>query len=77
MSDRPLRDREIRWAERIATLELKVELMAETNEEIKNKLDELLTLKSKGMGAMWLASAILGTGILGIGVFVFNWIKGI
>lgn len=71
------------WVERIVRLEETVKTMTksiDTQEasqtEIKEKLDELLELKSKGMGAVWLISAILGTGVLAfVGVF-FRWVKG-
>lgn len=71
-----MNDREIEWAQRIAVLELKVQQVTDTNEEIKLKLDELLLLKSKGMGAFWLASTLLGTGIVGILIAFTNWFRG-
>lgn len=44
--------------------------------EVNDKLDKLLTLRDKGVGAFWLASTILGTGIVG-GIITFvNWIVG-
>lgn len=37
------------------------------------KLDELLILKSKGMGAFWLASTLLGTSLIG----ALSWLVGL
>jgi len=62
--------------ERIRALEVQMthlmEMMAKQNE----KLDELLGLKNRGVGAFWLASALAGTGIIGVLVSVVEWIKG-
>ena len=58
--------------ERLATLEAEMRqvfnFQAEhkiQTKEINRKLDELLSLRNKGVGAFWLASALTGTGILG------------
>ncbi len=40
------------------------------------KLDSLLELRAKGMGAIWFASAILGSGVLGGIYFLTSWLKG-
>ena len=69
-------NREIEWAQRIAILELKVSQLTVASEEIKDKLDELLLLRSKGAGAFWLASSILGTGIVGVVVALISWMRG-
>lgn len=76
-------DREVEWAQRIAVLEVKVEnLIAEQKEmvsvqtSIDTKLSELLELKSKGLGAFWLASTLMGTGLLGLVVALVNWMRG-
>lgn len=63
-------------SERITLLEYKVELIETAVGEIDRKLDELLALRQKGMGAFWLASSILGTGIIGAIALVFNWFRG-
>lgn len=62
-------------AERLAVLETKqiedrVKLVS-----IEKKLDQLLDLRAKGAGAFWLASALLGTGIVGFLGSVFGWFK--
>lgn len=76
-------DREVEWAQRIAVLEVKVEnLITEQKEivsvqtSIDTKLSELLELKSKGLGAFWLASTLMGTGLLGLVVALVNWARG-
>lgn len=69
-------DRDIEWAERIAVLELKVNTMQTGQDSINEKLDELLQLRAKGMGAFWLASALLGTGIIGLVLALVQWMKG-
>lgn len=68
---------EIKWVERIVTLENTVKDQTKKIDEMTDKLDELLELKSKGMGAFWLASAILGTGIVGVVLTLLRWSKGV
>jgi hypothetical protein len=78
---------DIRMAERLAIVELKLEQYslqcarerAETKSDISAmdaKLDELLGLKNKGMGAFWLASSLLGTSLIGAVSFFLSWMKG-
>lgn len=73
--------------ERIAVLEEKVQRLnddfshhaIETRNEYKvvdEKLDNLLVLRDKGVGAFWLASTIFGTGIVGGVVMLFNYLRG-
>lgn len=59
-------------AERVVRLETEVNQLTKmlqehqtTTKEMNEKLDSLLTLRHKGVGAFWLASAVLGTGIIG------------
>lgn len=47
-------------AERIAALEVKVDDFSRELKEQSQKLDDLLALKNKGMGAFWLASTLAG-----------------
>ena len=63
-------------AERLALLEYKDELREAKLEEIGDKLDELLALRQKGMGAFWLASSLLGTGIVGAILMCINYFRG-
>lgn len=46
--------------ERITALEVQVSDLRETVQSLEGKIDSLLELKYKGMGAFWLASAIIG-----------------
>lgn len=62
--------------ERLALLEYKDELKERTLEAMDQKLDELLALRQKSMGAFWVASSILGTGIIGAIALVVQWLKG-
>lgn len=59
--------------ERIASLEQQVLFLTTQQKEMNGKLDQLLTLKNKGMGALMLASTIIGTGIVGILAQLFGW----
>lgn len=70
-------------AERITALEIQMGHMLEeshkTNiklDHTNTKLDELLNLRSKGVGAFWLASALTGTGIIGFSLQLLDWLKG-
>lgn len=65
-------DFEIEVSERIKALEVRVERF----EAIEAKLDELLELKSKGMGAFWLASLIVGTIFSIVGSNILEWVRG-
>ena len=62
-------------AERIASLETTVAALKDEQEKTNQKLDELLALRYKGAGAFWLASALVGTGIIGFLGMVFGWFK--
>jgi len=73
-------------AERIAQLETLVEVLRDEqrahilavkqeSEKTNRKLDELLMLRAKGVGAFWLASTLLGTGIVGMIVSIVEWFK--
>lgn len=73
--------------ERIAVLETKVETLAQKfddhvtetraeNKALEAKLDSLLTIKNQGVGAFWLASALMGSGIIGLVISFVQWIKG-
>lgn len=56
-------------AERVAVLETKLEKL----DSIESKLDDLLHLKSKGMGALWLVSLLVGSGMLGLVAAVISF----
>lgn len=61
--------------ERLTALEVKFDLHMAKQTEMDAKLDELLALRNKGMGVFWLASTLVGTGILGFFYTVLDWIK--
>lgn len=61
--------------ERLTLLEYKDSLKQSKLEEINTKLDDLLSLQNKGIGAFWLASALLGTGIIGAILQFISWLK--
>lgn len=71
-----MNEREIEWAERIAVLEEQIKQLTRSNKDMNDKLDSLLELKSKGVGAFWLASTLVGTGIVGMFSIVVDWFKG-
>jgi len=59
--------------QRITVLEQEVKQVKEelikseaTNMRMESKLDELLELRSKGMGVFWILSGLFGTGLIGI-----------
>lgn len=45
-------------------------------EDANKKLDELLALRNKGAGVLWLLGGVISTGILGVIVELMNWMKG-
>ncbi len=61
---------------RLAVLEHRVNELDAKLESIDNKLDELLQLRSKGMGAFWLASILVGTSFVGFVTMMFSWMRG-
>lgn len=61
--------------ERIAVLETKHDAMEDKLDSVIAKLDTLLELKSKGMGALGLVGLILSSGIVGIVLMVVNMFK--
>lgn len=58
-----------------STYDAHVEEQRDKYSLIDSKLDNLLQFRDKGMGAFWLASTIVGTGIVSGIVMLFNWIK--
>lgn len=62
-------------AERIAQLEVRMLDVQSQQIQINNKLDDLLALRNRGIGAFWLASTLLGTGIVGLIVQLTSWWK--
>lgn len=62
-------------AVRLALLEANVSSLLAVMEERDRKLDELLTLKHRGMGAIWLASLLFGSSMLAALATLISWIK--
>ena len=62
--------------ERIAVLETKVEDIHKDLNKISSQLDELLQLKTKGMGALGLVGIIFSSGIAGVILMVVNYFRG-
>lgn len=62
-------------AVRLALLEANVTSLLAVMEERDRKLDELLTLKHRGMGAIWLASLLFGSSMLAALATLISWIK--
>ena len=60
--------------ERLAILETQMAANNRQLDAMDGKLDELLALRHKGIGAFWLASALTGTGIIGALSLLWNWI---
>lgn len=61
--------------ERIAQLEVLIQHVRTEQAETTAKIDELLAMRNKGLGAFWLASTLLGTGMVGVIVELISWIK--
>lgn len=72
MTDKVLRD-----GERITALEVQVSHLLQEQQQMNQKLDELLGLRNKGIGAFWLVSALAGTGIIGISMSLLDWLRGV
>lgn len=64
-------------AERITALEIQMAHVLAESQSMSKKLDELLGLRNRGIGAFWLASALAGTGIIGLAVSLVDWFKGV
>lgn len=52
--------------ERVRTLETQTVRIIEDLNEIKLKLNELVDLKSKGLGAFWFIGLLIGSGLVGL-----------
>lgn len=61
--------------ERLSALEVEVKQLQTTMQDVDTKLDDLLALRHKGMGAFWLATSLLGTSLMGILGHLFGWFK--
>lgn len=62
----------VQLSERVAVLETNQSADRVTLQSIETKLDSLLELKAKGMGALYLVSLVVGSGVLGVIALVMN-----
>jgi hypothetical protein len=62
-------------AERIRALEVTVDSLVAELHKLNTVLTSLVAFKHKGIGAFWLASALVGTGIVGTVSMLLNWIR--
>lgn len=62
--------------ERLAILETKIESMSDQHTAMMAKLDALLAFKHKGLGAIGLVTAILGSSVLAAFAVIMDWFKG-
>ena len=69
--------REFIVEERLAILETKVTAMIETNQELNKKIELLLELRHKGVGAFWVASGLFGTTVMGVFFALVHWLKSV
>lgn len=65
---------QLNHAERMARVEEQVKNLADVVEKLDAKIDSLLELRNKGIGAFWLMSLLFGTGIAGI---IITWFGGV
>lgn len=68
--------RSMTQAERITALETKVEQLTKDVQDMNQKLDDLLALRNKGVGAFWLASSLFGASLVGVLGLLISWFKG-
>jgi hypothetical protein len=76
------------YGERMARVETEVTGLKEAFEAHKldtnirlttmdKKLDDLLALRNKGAGVVWLVSGLIGTGLIGAAVEMFRYFFGV
>jgi hypothetical protein len=59
--------------ERLAIVETQVASILAGQEDHGAKLDDLLALRNKGLGAFWLATSLAGIGAISIIAQVLSW----
>ena len=64
--NKPIGERAAILETRTDEVELEIKVIRDELKEITKKLDELLHLKSKGMGALGLIGLVVGSGLLGL-----------
>lgn len=63
-------------AAQIAQIEERVDWLVKELSAQDKKLDQLLELKNKGLGAVWLVALIFSSGIIASLAGAFNWLRG-
>ena len=61
---------------RLAVLEEQMKVLIEKTEARDKKIDQLLDLKNRGVGAFWLASLIMGSGTVTLMLTFIDWLRG-
>lgn len=61
--------------ERLAVIEHRLSTVESNYKAIDSKLDQIVSLRDRGMGAFWLASALVGIGGLSLISVVVKWLK--
>lgn len=62
--------------ERVAVLETKMQNVELLLTQIDNKLDDLVQLKAKGLGAISLVATLVGSGLIGLIITLWNVFRG-
>jgi len=62
-------------AERVAVIEEKQRVYDKNQDEIIKRLDVLLGLRHKGIGAFFVVSSIAGTGIIGLAATIIEFVR--
>ena len=63
-------------AERIASLEVTMKTQTAAIERMEETLESLVALRNQGIGAFWLATGLVGSGIVGGVATIWHWVKG-
>lgn len=61
---------------RLAVIEVQIKSLIEEMEKRDKKIDELLALKNRGLGAIWLVTLIFGSSLIAGLATVISWFKG-
>lgn len=70
---RPIGERAAILETKVDEMETEYQLIKDELKEIREKLDDLLHLKSKGMGAFYFVSLLVGSGLLGLVATIFQF----
>jgi hypothetical protein len=70
-------DRMVRVEEQVNELKDKVAKIDDKIDQLDGKLDDLLALRNKGAGMLWLISGLIGTGLIGAIIQFFHTYLGV